>query len=116
MTTPSGQADAAKISLCLAPTPNANATLEFDAILEPTEYSAADLSDSAVSVPVAHKYVEEILLPLVRYFLTRSRFFTNADKLPMLEADYKAAMDSMGLGEPVQNVTRKTNPQLEEAA
>jgi hypothetical protein len=116
MSTPSGQADSVTLTLCLAPTPSENGVIECDVIKEPTAYTAANMSDGAVSVPVAHQYVETILIPLFRYFLSRSRFFTNADKLPMIEADYKAALEAMGLGEPVQNATRKTNPQDEEAA
>ena len=115
MSTPSGQADSVTITLCLAPTPNASGTVEFDAIKEPPVYTAANMSDGAVSVPVAHQYVETILIPLFRYFLSRSRFFTNADKIPMIEADYKAALEAMGLGDPVQNATRKTNTGDEEA-
>jgi hypothetical protein len=109
-------ADSVTLTLCLAPTPNASGTVEYDAIKEPTAYTAANMSEGTVTVPVAHQYVETILIPLVKYFLSRSRFFTSADKLPLIEDDYQAAMAAMGLAEPVQNATRKTNPDIEEAA
>ncbi|MEI7532854.1 MAG: hypothetical protein WCK57_00660 [Verrucomicrobiae bacterium] len=109
-------ADSVTLTLCIAPAPVASGTVEFDAIKEPAAYTAANMSDTNTTVPVAHQYVETLLVPLVRYFLSRSRYFTNAGKLPLIEADYQAAMSAMGLADPVQNTTRKTNPDLEEAA
>lgn len=108
--------DSVAMTLCLAPTPNANGTLAWNAIREPTSYTAANMDNAGTTIPVAHQYVETLLLPIFRWFLTRSRYFSAADKLPMLEADYKLALGAIGLGEPTQNPTRRTSPTMEEAA
>lgn len=109
-------ADAVEIVLCLCPAPAADGSVVFDVIKEPTAYTAANLDTGTTTIPVAHQYTESILIPLVKYFLSRSRFFTNSDKLPLIETDYHAALAALGLADPVENPVRKTIPDLEEAA
>lgn len=108
--------DAVAITLYLAPAPAEAGSVKLDVIKDITAYTAANMADTDKTVPVAHQYVESLLLPIARYYLTRSRFFTNTAKLESLAEDYQAAMVAIGLAEPVSNPVRKTKPALEEAS
>lgn len=82
------------------PAPDADYTVSLYISRRPHTYTVADLSGTSPVVPLPHKMAESILLPLVRWNVRTSHFFTSKDMLPSLEADYNAALTQLGLAAP----------------
>jgi hypothetical protein len=91
----SPQSDIDQISIYLAPVPNSNGNITFDAIAGAPSYTVANIGSTAL-LPVAHEYTESIFLPIARMLVTRSSQFSRPDLLEQLTADAEVAMQRLG--------------------
>jgi hypothetical protein len=95
--------DNVKTTIFLAPAAGTTTPdLLIDAILEPPTYTVANLCDDTVP-PVPHKYHESILVPLVRYNVTMTKYFRQqegSNLLGQLKEDYARALQLLGLNNP----------------
>jgi hypothetical protein len=95
--------DNVKTTIFLAPAAGTTTPdLLIDAILEPPTYTVANLCDDTIP-PVPHKYHESILVPLVRYNVTMTKYFRQqegSNLLGQLKEDYARALQLLGLNNP----------------
>jgi hypothetical protein len=98
--------DINRIFIWLAPIPDAFGILSIDVVNDAPGYVVADLSSTAV-VPIAQSYTESILLPIARFFITRSTLFSRQELLKPLTADYQEAMRRLGLSGGFPNVDQQ---------
>lgn len=90
-------ADAVKLTLKLKPIPSASGSFAYTAHSHPPRFTACDLRSDMLSLPAPHEFVEGVVVPLTRYYLTRSHWFSNHKMLGELKADYREAMNKLGL-------------------
>jgi len=110
-------AESVVTTMMLAPTPNDAYVVTATVIVEPTRYTVADLTANPVPViPIAHRYVEAILMPLVRFACTKSNYFKNAGALPSLTSSRDAAMTLLGLADPQTDSAQDVNERKKTAA
>jgi len=107
--TATGEEDNVKIRISIVPTPAATGSMLVPVIKEPPTYTAADLCNDSVP-PVPHKYHESILLPLCRWNVVSSSYFSKPELLPALRDDRKRALIALGLVDP------REQPRKQEAA
>lgn len=96
--------DAASIVLELKPVPGDEYTVNYRAVMHPPRFSACDLEDDGSAMPAPHEFVETFILPLARYYILRSHWFSRLDTAleARLAEDYNAAMETLGLLDPRQ--------------
>lgn len=95
-----GNADPSKTQILFAPTPNATYTAKVEVTKTPPAYTVADLADPSPEVPVPHEFSESILLPIVRWNVRTSHFFSRQDLLSSMAEEYAKALDMLGLSNP----------------
>lgn len=91
--------DSVQITLRVWPAPASDAAATFEATREPprfTDYSAA----AAEILPVPHKWVETVLLPLCRQRATADSLFKHQSVKPEIDAQYARALQILGLADP----------------
>ena len=106
--------DNALVTIEVKPLPTTDTTLSYLASTEPIVRTATEIQtlDGTETVGIPHKYVESILLPVARLMATRSHFFLEKDKLPLLQQDAAQALAMLGLSDPEMG----TNSALAERA
>lgn len=92
--------------LWVAPTPTENMQFDAMAVYAAPRYSLVDLTTSGIP-DVPHGYVESLLLPLARYYMTRCHWFSDEAKREALESDAAAALDAHGMSIPWRTKQRK---------
>ena len=97
-------ADDVLIEFYVMPPPDAlnagTAKLSLHVINEPGVVTAGDLVAGTANLPIPHKYVEAIFLPLARYNAMGSFLFYDKDKAPHLEDDYIRALQLLTKADP----------------
>lgn len=99
--------EAMDLSLDLAPTPTAAYTVTFRAQMEPPNYSACDLEADSNAIPMPHRMVESLLIPLARYHLRGSSYLQDPKLRDAFTADGEAVLARLGLVEPSQAKRRR---------
>ena len=96
--------DNVNLRLDVKPPPASGATVSVTllASTQPQVKTVAEIQtlDGTETVGMPHKYVETILLPVVRMMATRSHFFWEKDKLPLIQQDAAQALAMLGLSDP----------------
>jgi len=93
--------DNAKVTLMVTPPPLADLDITYLATTEAPSYSVSQITNlTTETVGMPHKYVESTLLPMARFFATRSHFFFEKDKLSMINGDAKRAAAFIGVANP----------------
>ncbi len=96
--------DEVDITLHLAPKPSAAAVaavgLLVPVIRQPTALTMADLVAGTSMLPIPHKYVESIFLPMARWNATTSFLFYEKEKIPRYEMEYLRALKLLGFSDP----------------
>jgi len=114
--TTADEPDSVKINLLIVPPSAAPGAMLVPVIKEPPIYVDADLCDET-EPPIPHKYHESILLPLCRWNITSSSFFSDQELVPALKDDYARAMMALGFSDPrVQPSNKQTQAQPAEAS
>ena len=73
--------------------------LEVDVTVEPKHFFWEDYAKST-PIPLPHKYVESLLLPIVRYRSTISHYYVGTQGTDALQANYQAALAQFGMIDP----------------
>lgn len=96
--------DEVAITLYVAPKPSSAIAsarkLLVPVIRHPSQLTMLDLVAGTSMLPIPHKYVESIFLPLARWNATTSFLFYEKEKIPRYEQEYKRALKLLGLGDP----------------
>ena len=102
--------DNAQVTLQVTPKPSSDIDITLLVTLEPPYFSVCDIqsvtSDTTIGMP--HKYVESTLLPMARFFATRSHFFFEKDKIEDIQADVARAAAYIGVANPDAGTKEKT--------
>lgn len=99
------QDDSVKSVIMLLPAPSADFLTNkpvIPVIKEAGLFTTAQLTSGTSSLPVPHKYVESIFLPLARYNATTCTLFYNKDNMPKYQEDYDRALEVLGISDPRQ--------------
>lgn len=72
----------------------------LEVIKEAPRFSAIDLSNCPV-IPIPHRYVESLLLPIVRYHASSFYLFRQAEQKETIDREYQRASISLGLADPL---------------
>ena len=107
-----GKEDSVKVRIHVLPQPSVtynDTNLVLNVVKEPVLLTVADLADPEKRVPVPHKYVESILLPLVRWNATSSYLFTQKDMLDRYQAEYERALNLLGVADPRKDKPEDSN-------
>ena len=97
--------DSVKTILHLLPAPspaNASNSAIVAVIKEAGLFTTAQLTAGTSSLPIPHKYVESIFLPLARYNATTCFLFYKKDSEGKYLADYERALKLLGRADPRQ--------------
>lgn len=76
----------------------------LEVVKEPPRFLPNDLASCPV-VPMPHRYVESLLLPVARYQASAFYLFRMADQKPTIDREYQQAMISLGLADPINPKT-----------
>ena len=87
------------MALYIAPPALQSTVLEVDAAMEPPRFHWDDVVH-ATPLRLPHSFAETLLMPIVRQRATAFKFFTNDSLKPAIEAQYKKAMNALGLVDP----------------
>lgn len=82
----------------------ADVSFLLEVVKEAPRFIVNDLSSCPV-VPIPHRYVESLLLPIARYQASAFYLFRMADQKPTIDSKYKQAMVSLGLADPINPKT-----------
>ncbi len=94
-----------KCTLRVVPPPAAPAELLLDATWEAPRFSRNDL-DRSPRVPVPHRYVESLLLPIARYRAMSSHLTVGQERRAQIEAEYAAALMELDQADPLPGGTK----------
>lgn len=72
----------------------------LEVVKEAPRFIENDLSTCPV-VPIPHRYVESLLLPIVRYQASTFYLFRMGDQKETIDREYQQAMVSLGLADPI---------------
>lgn len=86
-----------------APAPSETVSVAAQYVPRFTAYAVADLDDDDITPSVGHGYVEMVFLPIARYYMTRSNWFSAQEKQKAIEHDFANAVA----------VLRSANPSLD---
>ena len=73
--------------------------IEVDYFVEPIHYVWNDFIAST-PLPLPHRYVESLLLPIVRFTAAQSHYFFNKEMMPLIKEQAEQARKSLGLSDP----------------
>ena len=76
------------------------ASFLLEVVLEAPRYTVADLRTCPV-VPIPHRYVESLLLPIARYQASSFFLFRKADQKETIDREYAQARVALGLADPL---------------
>lgn len=99
-TTQAGNEPAKCVLHVTPPVSGASINLVLDVVKEAPRYSLADVKASS-PVVIPHKYVESLLLPILRYHSSTFYLFMAADQKPTIDREYEQAKISLGLADPL---------------
>lgn len=85
--------------LWVAPTPIASGSITMKAVLDAPRYTSAQLATTAVP-DVPHGYVESLLLPIARYYMTLCHWFTAEEKRASFKEGAESALGQFGVTPP----------------
>lgn len=93
--------DPAKATLRVTPAVvGASVDLLLDVVTEAPRYAVSDLDECPV-IPIPHRYVESLLLPIAKYKASSFFLFNNAESKPTIDRDYEIAMKAIGAADPL---------------
>jgi hypothetical protein len=75
------------------------ALIGMDVAIEPARIAWADYHRGTV-IPIPHRYVESLLLPIARYRATSSRRYRQRERHEALMQQYREALDMLGVVDP----------------
>lgn len=91
--------DSVSAVLWVAPIPASTTEVIMQVELDAPHYTAGNLATTG-TIAMPHQYVEALFLPLARYFITRSHWFSNEEHRAAFQTDAEAAMVRFGMAVP----------------
>ena len=91
--------DSVALTLHITPEPAEEVNILVDVIVEAPRHAWADVAQGT-PLGLPHKYVEALLLPLVRDWATSHELFSNAELLPQIKEQAELARLTLGLIDP----------------
>lgn len=92
--------DPAKTVLHVTPAPLASTSLMLDVVREAPRYAIGDLV-ACPSLPIPHRYVESLLLPVARYLSSSFYLFRKKDQKETIDREYQQARIALGMADPL---------------
>lgn len=92
--------DPARCVFHVTPVPAADTDFLLEVVKEAPRFGIRDVVDCP-RIPIPHRYVESLLLPVVRKRAASYYLFTAADKLPVIEQEYMEARMALGMADPL---------------
>lgn len=87
--------DIVRVAIYLAPVPNASGSLVVEVVNDAPRYAVADLT-ATTDLPIAQNYTESIFLPIARWLVTHSSYFSRPDLRNQLQPAFDRAMALLG--------------------
>ena len=88
----------------VAPAPEADTDFLLDVIYEAPRFTWNDV-DACPRVPIPHRYVESLLLPIARYHAMSSHLFVFPDRAAQITEDYQQALTLLDAADPLPPAT-----------
>lgn len=100
-----------KCTLHVRPAPTESTDILLDVVLESPRFSWNDM-DRCPRVPLPHRYIESLLLPILRYHAMNCHLFVDRARAPQIESEYMLARQGLELADPLpgkagDNVNRR---------
>lgn len=92
--------DPARCTLHVTPAPTTEIDFLLDIVREAPRYQDTDI-DSCPRIPIPHRYIESLLLPVARYYAMSCHLFVFPERKEQIEAEYAAAMGLMDNANPL---------------
>lgn len=92
--------DPARCIFHVTPAPADDTDFLLEVVKEAPRFGIRDITDCP-RIPIPHRYVESLLLPVVRKRAASYYLFTAADKLPIIEQEYMEARMALGMADPL---------------
>lgn len=92
--------DPARCTFHVTPAPTASTAFLLDIVREAPRFRDDDI-DSCPRIPIPHRYIESLLLPVARYYAMSSHLFVFPERKEQIEAEYAAAMGLMDNANPL---------------
>lgn len=92
--------DPAKCVFHVTPAPATTTNFLLEVVKEAPRFGIRDIADCP-RIPIPHRYVESLLLPVVRKRAASYYLFTDGDKLPVIEQQYMEARAALGMADPL---------------
>ena len=92
--------DPAKTVLHVVPAPTVETDFMLEVVLEAPRFSTNDLATCPV-VPIPHRYVESLFLPIARYQASTFHLFRKGDQKETIDREYLQARAALGLADPL---------------
>ena len=91
--------DATKINLHLTPAPQADTSILIDVVCEAPRYKWDDFNQCS-KVPIPHRYIESILIPVILERASGFYLFIKEDRRQKIRDDYQMALAQLGMNDP----------------
>lgn len=92
--------DPVKCTFHVTPAPSEDTEFLIEVVKEAPRFGIRDFTDCP-RIPIPHRYVESLLLPVVRYRATSYYLFTDQAKKAAIDADYAEARAALGMADPL---------------
>lgn len=92
--------DPAKTVLHVVPAPTVETAFLLEVVNEAPRYVLGDLATCPI-IPIPHRYVESLLLPIARYQSSVFHLFRKTDQKETIDREYQQALVSLGLADPL---------------
>lgn len=92
--------DPARCTLHVTPAPTTSTAFLLDIVREAPRFQDTDI-DSCPRIPIPHRYIESLLLPVARYYAMSCHLFVFPERKDQIEAEYAAAMKLMDNANPL---------------
>ena len=92
--------DPVKCVFHVAPAPTVETAFLIEVVKEAPRFSPVDLV-ACTLLPIPHRYVETLLLPIARYRATSYYLFDSAANKSVIEAEYSEARVALGMADPL---------------
>ena len=91
--------DATKITLHIIPTPEIDTSILVDVVTEAPRYKWDDFNQCS-KVPIPHRYIESILIPVVLERASGFYLFIKEGRRQKIRDDYQMALAQLGMNDP----------------
>ena len=107
--------DPAKCTFHVTPAPAEDTDFLLEVVKEAPRFGVKDFP-ACPRIPIPHRYVESLLLPIARFKASSCYLFDSQDKKPAIDAEYAMAMGQIGMADPLPGNSGDNKPERREVA